>query len=188
MPESTGEITDLRSVPREQQEKLRIALLDQIEYLIDEVEALRTVAGAVPDAVQSGRPTDEDLSMKELYAMIAVLDRTQRTAWVEQIRDAGDTPVVLEPTDAERTAEERVRAGDWNERDFGDVLDAVQDARRDLHDLLSALDADVWVRETVVGEDTQTLFELVHGFADADFQRLRDLGYRLHDADLSVRE
>lgn len=184
MPESTGEITDLRSVPREQQEKLRAALLDQIEYLIDEVEALRTVAGAVPDAVQSGRPTDDDLSMKELYAMIAVLDRTQRTAWVEQIRDAGDTPVVLEPTDAEAA----VREGDWNERDFGDVLDAVQDARRELHDLLSALDADVWVREAVVGEDTQTLFELVHGFADADFQRLRDLGYRLHDADLSVRE
>ena len=184
MPESTGEITDLRSVPREEQEKLRAALLDQIEYLIDEVEALRTVAGAVPDAVQSGRPTDEDLTMKELYALIAVLDRSQRTAWVEQIRDASEVPVMLEPTDAETA----VREGNWNEQDLGDVLDAVQDARRELHDLLSVLDADVWMREAMLGEDTQTLFELVHGFADVDFQRLRDLGYRLHDADLSERE
>lgn len=184
MPESTGDVTDLRAVPAEEREKLRTALLDQIEYLIDEVEALRTVAGAVPDAVQSGRPTDDDLSMKELYAVIAVLDETQRTEWVEQVRDADETPVALEPTDAETA----VREGDWNERNLGDVLDAVQDARRELHDLLSALDADVWMREAVLGEDTQTLFELVHGFADADFQRLRDLGYRLHDADLSERE
>lgn len=184
MPESTGEITDLRSVPREEQEKLRVALLDQIEYLIDEVEALRTVAGAVPEAVQSGRPTDEDLTMKELYALIAVLDRSQRTEWVKQIRDASELPVPLEPADAETI----VRSGDWNEQDLGDVLDTVQDARRELHDLLSTQDAEIWIREAVLEGDTQTLFELVHGFADADFQRLRDLGYRLHDADLSERE
>lgn len=184
MPESTGDVTDLRAVPAEEREKLRTALLDQIEYLIDEVEALRTVAGAVPEAVQSGRPTDADLSMKELYAMIAVLDRTQRTEWVQQIQDASEHSVKLKPTDVET----KVREGDWNERDLDDVLDAVQDARRDLHNLLSGLDAEVWLREAVLEEEPQTLFELVHGFADADFQRLRDLGYRLHDADLSERE
>jgi hypothetical protein len=184
MSDPISDVTDLATVPPAEREKLRTGLLDQIEYLTEEVEALRTVVGAVPEAVQSGRPTDDDLSMKELYAMIAVLDRTQRTEWVEQLRDADETPVALEPTDAETA----VREGDWNDQDLGDVLDAVQDARRDLHDLLAGLDADVWMREAVLGEDTRTLFELVHGFADADFHRLRDLGYRLHDADLSERE
>lgn len=185
MPESTNDVTDLRSVSREEREKLREALLDQIEYLIDEVEALRTVTGTVPEAVQSGRPTDEDLSMREHYAVIAVLDRTQRTDWVESVRDAaGEEPVDLNPVGAE----EAVRKDDWNDREMDAVLDEVQAARRDLHDLLSALDESAWIREVVLDGETITLFELVHGFADADFQRLRDLGYRLHDADLSERE
>jgi len=185
MPESTDDITDLRSVPREEREKLRSALLEQVEYLIDEVEALRTVTGAVPEAVQSGRPTDEDLSMKEHYAVIAVLDRRERIRWTEKVRDgAGSEPVKVKPVGAETS----VRDNDWNDRDMDDVLDEVQAARRDLHDVLSDLDPGVWTREVVLQGETMTLFELVHGFAKSDFNRLRDLGYRLHDADLSERE
>jgi len=175
------DVTDLRAVPEDQRDDLRQALLDQVEYLIDEVEALRTVAGTVPDAVQSGRPTDEDLSMKELYAVIAELDRTERTGWVHRIRDE-DTP---ELTGA--NVEASVRNGDWNDRPLDEVLDAVQDARRHLHDLLSGLDDETWMAEAVMDDEKITLFELVHRFASADFQRLRNLGYRLHDADLSDR-
>jgi hypothetical protein len=43
------------------------------------------------------------------------------------------------------------------------------------------------MRTATVDGDRVTLFELVHRFASDDFQRMRDLGYRLHDADLSER-
>ena len=83
--------------------------------------------------------------------------------------------------------EASVRNGDWNDRPLDEVLDAVQDARRDLHDLLSGLDDETWMADAVMDDEKITLFELVHRFASADFQRLRNLGYRLHDADLSDR-
>ncbi|PEN11225.1 hypothetical protein CRI94_16540 [Longibacter salinarum] len=155
--------------------------MEQVEYLIDEVEALRTVTDTVPEPVQSGRPTDDDLSMKELYGLIAELDRHERTDWIRRARDE-DTPT-LSPAEAT----ERVRRGDWNDRDLDVVLDAVQDARRDLVANLTDLDAGTWMREVEVEGESLTLFELVHRFATDDFQRLRDLGYRLHDADLSDR-
>lgn len=178
---SGDQVTDLRDVPPDEREDLRMALVDQIEYLIDEVEALRTVAGAVPEAVQSGRPTDEDLSMKELYGLIAELDAEERTQWIARIREE-DTPALTEAS-----AMSRVRKGDWNDRPIDEVLDAVQDARREIVERLQALDADTWMREAIVDGDRVTLFELVHRFARDDFQRMRDLGYRLHDADLSER-
>jgi len=180
--DDAGAPTDLRDVFPEDRDDLRTALLDQIEYLIAEVEALRTVAGTVPEPVQSGRPTASDLSMKELYGLIATLDRDVRSAWIERIC-AEDTPEL-----APSTAASTVRDADWNDRAMDAVLDAVQEARRDLHARLDALPAEAWTRTGVLGGKTLTLFELVHRIAREDFERLRDLGYRLHDADLSNRD
>lgn len=180
--DDAGAPTDLRDVAPEDRDDLRTALLDQIEYLIAEVEALRTVAGTVPEPVQSGRPTAGDLSMKELYGLIATLDRNVRPTWIERIQEE-ETPDLAPPA-----AESTVRDADWNDRAMGAVLDAVQEARRDLHARLDALPEAAWTRTAVLDGETRTLFELVHRMAREDFERLRDLGYRLHDADLSNRE
>ena len=179
---STDDVTDFRDVPEKDREALRTSLIEQVEYLIDEVEALRTVASAVPEPVQSGRPTPEDLSMKEIYGLIATLDADVRPQQIDRIVSE-DTPELSTP-DPDALA----RDAGWNERDLDAVLDAVQDARRDLTEHLRSLDAATWAAPATLDGEPVTLFEAVHRFARADFACLRDLGYRLHDADLSERD
>jgi hypothetical protein len=173
------DIVDFAEVPPEDQAELRQGLLDQLEYLIEEIEALRTVVGTVPEEVQSGRPTPEDLTMKEIYGLIATLDATVRRPAVDAVA-TGETPTV--PADPPR---DEVRDAGWNERDIGAILDEVQGARRRFVDALGALDLDAWTHPVDVGDETETLFAWAHRVAEADFERLRALTHRLHDANLS---
>jgi hypothetical protein len=172
-----AEVTDFRDV--EDRDQLREALLDQLAYLIDEVEALKTVVDTVPEEVQSGRPTGDVLSMREMYGAIAELDDGQRRRWVERVA-AEDEPA-LEASFSENDLIE----SEWNERAIDAVLDAVQQARRRLVDALRELGTDDWGRTARLDGETVTLFDLAHGMAKDDMERLRDLGYRLHSADLS---
>ena len=62
--------------PQRALDDLRPALLDQLAYLIDEVEALKAVVQHVPEPVQEARPPGEVLSIKETYHVLARLDET----------------------------------------------------------------------------------------------------------------
>lgn len=158
---------------------LRKALIDQMAYLVEEVEALKTVVETVPESVQSGRPTPNDLTMKEIYGVLATLDRDVRPGQIRQVA-SGNTPSLATPD-----PDALVRDQGWNARDIAAILDAVQDARRTLVDRLRDLPADAWSAPATYDGDAVTLAALLHRYAKADMERLRTLGYRLHDADLS---
>jgi hypothetical protein len=176
------DVVDFDNVAPEDRAELRKGLIDQLAYLVQEVAALKTVVDAVPEDVQAGRPTGEDLTMKEIYGLIATLDGEVRGPVVEAIADGASPPSV--PADPPR---QQVRRDAWNARDIQSVLDAVQDARRRFVEALNAVPPDDWTQTIVVGGEPITLFEWTHRIAEADLERLRDLGYRLHDADLSDR-
>jgi hypothetical protein len=163
-------------------EALRDALVDQFGYLVDEVTALSTVVDSLPDEILGGRPEPEALTMKELYGAIATLDAEVRPARVERIVDE-ETPA-LEPVDVQG----EVRDSGWNEQEIGAILDQLKEARRELTGRLEALPLDAWHRTATVKGETLTLFALVYRMTQDDFQRLRDLGYRLHGAHLSDRD
>lgn len=176
------DVVNFDAVEPESLDDLRHALLDQLAYLVDEVEALRTVVASVPPDVQAGRPTPADLTMKEIYGLIATLDRDVRPAQVQQVAD-GDAPALV-PPNPDRLA----RESGWNDRAMADILTDVQAARRAFVERLRDLPLGAWTEPATYDGDDVTLAELLHRYARADLDRLRDLGYRLHDADLSDRE
>ena len=171
--------TDIDEAQVEEPETLRDALLDQLSYLMEEVEALRSVVGDLPEQIKNGRPAPDELTMKELYGVIATLDADVRASRVAQMAD--DTEPAFDPVEAD----DLVREDGWNERPMSDILDAVQDARRTLADQLEALPLTAWHHTATLEGDSITLFDLVHRITQADAERLRDLGYRLHGAHLS---
>jgi hypothetical protein len=171
--------TDVDAAQIEDPDSLREALLDQLRYLVQEIEALRTVVGDLPDGIKSGRPAPDALTMKELYGAIATLDAEVRQSRVTAIVET-DSPAFesVEPADA-------VRDAGWNERAMDAILDDVTAARQDLVDQLEALPQDAWHRSATLDGDEVTLFDLAHRITQTDAERLRDLGYRLHGAHLS---
>lgn len=177
------ETTDIPEAQSEDPEALRDALLDQLAYLVDEIEALETVIEGVPDAVIEGRPAPEELTMKELYGAIVILDDEVRSTRVNRLANADDAPS-LESVDVD----EQVRESGWNERDLTDILDRLKEARQSLVEQLAALPLEVWHRTATLDDESLSLFQLVHRMTQADVQRLRDLGYRLHGAHLSDRD
>lgn len=173
---------DISGAQESDPEALRDALIDQLLHLTDEVDALRTVIGGLPEAITSGRPAPDALTMKELYGAIATLDANVREPRVERIA-AEDEPVL-----STVEIEEEVRGEGWNERELDAILDRVQEARHELVDRFRDLPLEAWHRSAVLGEERYSLFELAHRIIQEDLDRLRDLGYRLHGAHLSDRD
>lgn len=164
-----------------QRQQLRAALIEQLEYLTIEAEALRPIIGRVPEALLEGRPMPEDLSVKETYGLLAALDedvhalRLQRLVAEDDPRFAAPDPQAL------------VYEAGWNDRAMPVILDAVQTARRALTRAFEALPPDAWLRRATVemedGEtETRDAYELAHAICQHDADRLRAVGQRLHES------
>ncbi len=178
----SDEVTDIEQAKEEDPEALRDALLDQLAYLVDEIEALQTVIGGLPEQIKSGRPAPDTLTMKELYGAIATLDTEVRRPRIERILDEESPALTTVDPD------EEARAADWNEQELPVILDRVREARHELVNVLTDLPLTAWHRTATLDDESVTLFDLVHRATQADAERLRDLGYRLHGAHLSERD
>ena len=160
---------------------LREALLDQLAYLIDEIEALKVMVDRVPQPLQEARPLPQDLSMKETYGLLATLDEA---VYLPQLRrmlgeDAPAFDVVDEQVLAAQTA--------WNEQPIDAILERVQDARRGLQSFLSALPPEAWTRTGSFGGNRRDVYGLAHHITQHDVDLLRVVGYRLHESRLFTK-
>jgi hypothetical protein len=163
-------------------ESLRDTLIDQFGYLVDEVTALSTVVDSLPEEILGGRPKPGALSMKEIYGAISTLDAEVRRPRVERIVNE-DAPK-LDPIDIDA----EVRDAGWNEREIGAILDQLKETRRELTGRLKERPLEAWHRTATLDSESLALFALVYRMTQDDFERLRDLGYRLHGAHLSDRD
>jgi hypothetical protein len=179
-----AESADLAEAIDENPTQARAVLLTQLRYLIDEVEALKPLVNRVPTAVQEGRPTPDDLSMKEIYGAIALRDAQVHRPRLQRVAAADDETPAFESVDDETLVEKE----DWDEWPLPDILDRVQSARRALVEQLDAVPVDAWHRAGRFDGETQSLFEIVHRITREDADRLRNLGYRLHEANLTDRD
>lgn len=147
-------------------EDLRAALLDQLAYLIDEVEALRPVVGQVPEALQQLPTTDTGLSLRQTYGRIAAYDEHVVLPQVQQA--AAGEPLTLPGDDVLAEGDAAV-----NDQPIDALLDRVQAARQAVVDALDALPPERWTRPVTA---------LAHRVTQRDADLLRAVGYHLEAA------
>ena len=159
----------------------RAVLLDQLAYLIDEIEALKAVVDRVPEPYHTARPLPQDLSLNELYGLLAAMDEQVYRPRLQQMI-AEDEPAFA-PVDEHALAE----GGAWNDQPLDAILDRVQAARRTLLDALRALPPDAWARTALFGDVVRDIYGLAHHITQHDADLLRTVGYRLHETRLGPR-
>ncbi len=164
--------------------ELRAALIDQLRYLVDEVEALKGIIDRVPEPVQAGRPLPDALTLKEIYGTIAAEDAEVHLPRLRAMVEAEGAPPAFEPVSDEVLAEDEA----WNEQSMDTILDRLQDARRDLVAFLEALPLEAWAQTATFSDETHILYEVVHGIMQTDTDRLRTVSHRLHDTNLTGRK
>ncbi|HEX9950238.1 MAG TPA: hypothetical protein VGB53_00585 [Rubricoccaceae bacterium] len=151
----------------------REALLDQMGWLEDEATALGPLLGALPPWAIEEAPLPTDLSVRDMLAALARLDRETFVGWF-----APDAPADLSirmpeppPTDAGLDA----------------LLADVAAARRDLLVRAAALAPEAWSRAHVVDGTPTDLYGAVLRIVQHDADRLKEIAYRLHEADVTMR-
>ncbi len=160
---------------------LRAALLDQLAYLIDELEAQKGLLHRIPDWALEGRPFEGEWSIKERYGALAAADVSVHLPQLRRIVEE-DTPALEAP---DRQALMTSEA--WNEVEIGPLLERVQAARTALTAFLRTLTPEQWARTGSVGGVPQDVYAYVHAVIQHDADGLRAIGYRLHESHLTAR-
>lgn len=154
----------------------RAALIDQLGWLIDEAAALAPLLGALPAWAVDQAPMPDQPTAKEVFAGLAALDREVYPDWLHQL-EAGDGVELAIPSPLPGTE-------GANDRDLDALLADVQSARTSLVARIEALSVEDWERRAALNGQETDLYGLALAIVQHDADRLKDLAYRLHDADL----
>lgn len=166
---------------REDLADVREALLSQLAYLLDEIEALRGVIGRVPEAVLAGRPVPGDRTIKEMYGLVAAADERVYLPRLQAMA-AGTAPQYDEMDEPALAA-----ATPWNEWAMDDIFARIEAARSRMLAFLRALPPSAWDEGARIGDAHLTVYDVAHRITQHDVRVLREAGYRLHDSRLSDR-
>lgn len=151
----------------------REALLDQMGWIEDEATALGPLLGALPPWAVEQAPLPTDISVNATLAALARLDRETLATWFDADAPAGLTLALPAPPETDAPL---------------DVLLAdVAAARRDLRARAEALDPAAWSRAVTVNGDATDLYGAVLRIVQHDADRLKEIAYRLHEADVTMR-
>lgn len=154
----------------------RAALLDQLGWLTDEAAALAPLLAALPAWAVDQSPMPDQPTAKEVFAGLATLDREVYPDWFHQLEtDDGVELAIPSPLPGTNGA---------NDRDLDTLLTDIQAARTDLVARIAALDVEAWNRKAMLNGKETDLYGLTLAIVQHDADRLKDLAYRLHEADL----
>lgn len=158
--------------------RMRKALLDQLRYLVDEVDQLALVFVRIPEAVFEARPQPGSPSVKELYGRIVFFDERIRLPGIERMIEE-DHPLLetSEPVEAEA----------WNDRSMADILARLRSSRLRLVAGIESLAAADWSRKARWDETEHDLYGVVHSIIQQDTDWMRTISYRLYGVRLSTR-
>ncbi|MEO0557753.1 MAG: DinB family protein [Bacteroidota bacterium] len=154
----------------------RAALLDQLGWLTDEAAALVPLLAALPAWAVDQSPTPDQPTAKEVFAGLAALDRDVYPGWLHQL-EPDTLPELAIPSPLPGTE-------GANDRDLDHLLAGIQAARTDLVALIASVEVDGWGRKAQFNGTETDLYGLALAIVQHDADRLKDLAYRLHEADL----
>jgi hypothetical protein len=157
----------------------REALLDQMGWLEDEATALGPLLGALPPWAVDQAPLPTDLSVRDTLAALAVLDRDVFSAWFGAAEAPGDAAPLSIPRP--------LPAPPPTEAPLDLLLADVAAARRDLRAKAAALAPEAWSRPLVLDGAATDLYGAALALVRHDADRLKEVAYRLHEADVTMR-
>lgn len=167
--------------------KRRAALVHQLGWLADEAAALGPLLAALPAWAVEQAPMPTDLTAKQTFAALAALDRETYSGWLEKL----DVAATSDDAPPDLSRPDPLPGLDAADRPLDDLLQDIRDARGTFEARVAALDADAWDRPAVLhglaagGEALATdLYGVVLDIVRYDADRLKELAYRLHEADL----
>ncbi|MCY3488177.1 MAG: hypothetical protein OXH34_07015 [Bacteroidetes bacterium] len=136
-------------------------LLDQLNYLLDEIASLRSITSRLHEAQITN--TERGPSVKQCYGSIIMRDRNEILPALEKLYRGKRS----------RAAKEV----DWNRRPMEEILTEVEAARQSVIAAAGRLKPQDWTQEVADGMDVyQLLLEASH--ADAD--TLREVAQKLY--------
>jgi len=134
------------------------AIVEQLAYLIDELEAQRPWITRIPEFQLTGKPMDSTPSLLEMYIEMS------RKEWEEFLPSLG----ILSPSTKTTPS------------DISGVLDLIQEGRRALVSKLEATPSSGW-SDLVEGTDTN-LFTFAFQITQSDGTFLKSIAERLHES------
>jgi hypothetical protein len=153
----------------------REALLDQLGWLEDEAAALAPLLGALPAWAVEQAPLPTDLTAKETFAALAALDREVYPAWLARVQEE-DGPDVQTP--------DLVGTDGANGEPLDALLGRLRQSRAALRETWAAVPAAAWARPLTLDGEATDLYGLALAVVRRDADHLKELAYRLHEADL----
>lgn len=170
-------------VEAQRDQETRRLLLEQLDYLTHEAEALHQAAQHVPTDLLSSRAPGTERSIKEEIGLLARWDEAVYPGWIERMV-AEETPRFEEP-DEDALLEDTA----WNDTPLEDLLDRLQGAREKLIDTLRQLPPEAWGRTAhFEGEAKRDVYLLTRDIARQDHARLRRMTRLLYESNLSGEE
>ena len=161
----------------------REALLDQLGWLEDEAAALAPLLADLPEWAVAQAPLPTDLSAKQTFAFLTSLDREVYPEWLRLVQ-AEDTPALNTPEAGTPEADTAGSDGGANDRPLDDLLADLRAARADLRHQFAEVPAGAWSRSATLDGTETDLYGVALAIVQRDADHLKELAYRLHEADL----
>ena len=159
----------------------REALLDQMGWIEDEARALGPLLGALPPWAVDQAPLPTDLSVRDTVAALAALDRETLPAWFAAAETpAGDAAPAL-------SIPRPLPAPLPNNAALDALLADLAAARAALRVRAAAVPPAAWSRPLVLDGRETDLYGAALALVQHDADRLKEIAYRLHEADLTMR-
>lgn len=149
-------------------EELREAQLDQLAWIAEEMNAFGMLAAAYPPAVFEMQPGPDELSIKQIYGVIALLDEQVYLAGIRRMVEQEEA--TLEAVDVKQLG----LSEQWEGMNLSAVLARARAARSTLHAYLSELPLEAWQ------ESGGNLFKVVGEIIHTNTDLLREVGQRLY--------
>jgi hypothetical protein len=155
----------------------RLLLIDQLEYLIAEVNALAPLLENVATEVLTTAPLPDSVTAFEIFWAIAERDASIHLPYVEALATGAESVSVS-------TSVSSADASSVNEKTRSEVLERVKESRARLVEAVKAIPAEGWNRPVA---SEASLYAYLLAITQEDADRLRDVAYRLNESRLSDR-